>query len=355
MKKIVVLLTIIVIFPLLCIKSSADERVDGYLSDFESALPDELTDELESPESLGDAVGFRALLAEILNIANGSRGRVLSFFGVLLGSALLMALASSVSGSASSAVGVICSSLIFSTVSEIFTSVALSLEEINEFFSSLIPIAVGVTALGGGVASASALGGGMMLTLSVIGRFLGPIFSSVCGVGLAMSLLTAFGNSGVEAVGRGVRNLFMWLVGITTALITGTLALQTLIGTASDGTAMRAARYAASGMIPVVGSTVSGALSTLAAGLTYAKSFIGVGAILVIVTFALSPLIMLLLYRFALSAVIIFSDFVGIGGGTKIFSAYRFVIDSVVTLYALSALVYVLEIILFIKCGVAVL
>jgi hypothetical protein len=175
------------------------------------------------------------------------------------------------------------------------------------------------------------------------------------GIKILPPFITAFGNSGVEAVGRGVRNLFMWLVGITTALITGTLALQTLIDTASDSTAMRAARYAASGMIPVVGSTVSGALSTLAAGLTYAKSFIGVGAILVIVTFALSPLIMLLLYRFALSAVIIFSDFVGIGGGAKIFGAYRFVIDSVVTLYALSALVYVLEIILFIKCGVAVL
>jgi hypothetical protein len=107
-------------------------------------------------------------------------------------------------------------------------------------------------------------------------------------------------------------------------------------------------------MIPVVGSSVSGALSTLAAGLTYAKSFIGVGAILVIVTLALSPLILLLLYRFALSAVITFSDFVGLGG-IKIFGAYRFVIDSVVTLYALSALVYVIEIILFIKCGVSVL
>ena len=355
MKKLVFLLTIIVIFPLFCIKTSANERIDGYLSDFEEIVPNGLSETLRDSDSLGESVGFRALLAEIVSAANDSRGRVVEFFCILLGCAILMSLASSVSGNAVCAVGVICSSLVFSSVSKIFTSVTSSLDGLNEFFSAMIPIAVGVTALGGGAASASSLGGGMMISLSVIERLAGPIFSAICGFGLAMSLLSAFGNDAVVSVTRGVKNLFMWLVGIATALITGTLALQTLIGTAADSTAMRAARYAASGMIPVVGSTVSGALSTLAAGLTYAKSFIGVGAILVIITMALSPLVLLLLYRFAISAVITLSDFIGIGGSGRVFGAYRFVIDSVVTLYALSALVYVLEIILFIKCGVAVL
>lgn len=354
MKKIVILLTIIVVFLLLSIKSSAEERIDGYLSDFEKIVPDELSEAVGDSDSLGEAVGFRALLSEILSVIGNNRGQVIEFFSVLLGCAILIALSSSVSGGAANAVGVICSALVFSSVSRFFSSVVLSIEEINEFFSAMIPIAVGVTALGGGVASASSLGGGMMISLSIIERVAEPIFSAVCGFGLAMSLLAAFGNDAVASVTRGVKNLFSWIVGIATALITGTLALQTVIGTATDSTAMRAARYAASGMIPVVGSTVSGALSTLAAGLTYAKSFIGVGAIFVIVTLALSPLIMLLLYRFALSAVITLSDFIGIGGSAKIFSAYRFVIDSVVTLYSLSALVYVLEIILFIKCGVAV-
>ena len=212
MKKVVVLLTIIVILPLFCIKTSADERVDGYLLDFENAVPDELSRAINTSDSLRESVGFRALLAEIVNALNNNRGRVLAFFGVLLGTAVLMALASSVSGGVGNAVGIICSSLVFSTVSEIFTSITESLEEISAFFSALIPIAVGVTALGGGAASASSLGGGMMLTLSIIGRFSGPIFSAVCGFGLAMSLLGAFGNESIASVTRGVRNLFMWLV-----------------------------------------------------------------------------------------------------------------------------------------------
>ena len=73
-----------------------------------------------------------------------------------------------------------------------------------------------------------------MISLSIIERAAEPIFSAVCGFGLAMSLLSAFGNDAVASVTRGVKNLFAWIVGIATALITGTLALQTVILVAAD-------------------------------------------------------------------------------------------------------------------------
>ena len=114
---------------------------------------------------------------------------------------------------------------------------------------------------------------------------------------------------------------------------------------------MRAVRYAASGLIPVVGSTVSGAISTLAAGLGYARSIVGGGAILVILYMALSPLILLLIYRLTLTLGGIFAYFSGSAMASRIFSSYRYALDMTVTVYSLSALIYLFEIIIFTVIG----
>ena len=123
---------------------------------------------------------------------------------------------------------------------------------------------------------------------------------------------------------------------------------------AADSAAMRAAKYAASGLIPIVGTTVAGAISTLAAGLSYARGIIGGGAIAVIVYLALSPLVLILLYRLALSIVVIFADFTGAKAVSRMLSAYRFALDMTLSAYSLSALIYVFLIIVFLRIGVDV-
>ena len=127
-----------------------------------------------------------------------------------------------------------------------------------------------------------------------------------------------------------------------------------MIASSADSAAMRAAKYTA-GLIPVVGGTVSGALSTLAAGLSYAKGIIGIGAIAVILGMALSPLILLLLYRLALSISLTLSELLGAAVMAKALSAFRFSLDSLIAVYALSAVIYIFEILLFVKIGVAML
>ena len=149
-----------------------------------------------------------------------------------------------------------------------------------------------------------------------------------------------------------MKKLFSWFLGIVTVMISGTLSLQTMVASARDCAAMRAAKYAASGMIPVVGSTVAAALSTLASGVSYVKGIVGGGAVFVLISIMLSPLVLMLMYRFALSFAKFASEFFEIGGGVKIFSAYLYSLDTVLATYALSCLVYLFEIILFVKGGV---
>jgi stage III sporulation protein AE len=162
------------------------------------------------------------------------------------------------------------------------------------------------------------------------------------------------GGGTVSGVAKNIKGLFNWILGIGTTVLLAAVSMQSIIAGAQDTAYLRAAKYAASGMIPLVGSTVSGALGTLAGGLSYVKSAVGVSAVMMIVTLALAPLVTLLLYRLAFSLSISFLEFMDAKGGVRSFSAFRSALDALIAVYSLSAVVYVSEIVVFMKSGVSV-
>ena len=356
MKKVVLLLTIIVILPLFTVVSHAEGEAEQYISDFEKLLPEGYGG-LGNAEEITKLSSVKALFSEIFSAISGQAGRVGRFFMLLIGCIALSALCRGVSErlveAVSLSVGIISSLLIFGYIKPLFDEISASLSSIIGFFTSLIPLTAAVTALGGGTTGASLQASAMYSTVAVGQLLFEKIFMIVCSLGLSMSLISAFGGA-TDSVVKGIRNIFGWISGICTAIIAAAFSLQTMIASSADSAAMRAAKYTA-GLIPMVGGTVSGALSTLAAGLSYAKSIIGVGAIVVIISMALSPLILLLLYRLAFSASITMSELVGASAISKTLGAFRFSLDSLIAVYALSAIIYVFEILLFIKIGVAML
>lgn len=358
MKKLLKLLTIIVIFATFSLSCSAKEE-DKYIEDFSESLPGEYRDIATDPEKLTDAVGIKSVLYEIIASLSGEGGRIGAFALTLLGSIILMGIASFAPGElksvSESGVSAICSLLIFSELLPIFRQITDSISQANTLFASLIPLMGAVTLAGGGVGTAAVQTAGMNITLSLIGSAGKALFTLVSGFALAMSIVSSFGGEGALSVSKSVKGIFNWLLGIATALIMGTLSLQTMISAASDSAAMRTAKYFASGLIPVVGGTVSGALSTLAAGLSYVKGVIGVGSIWVLLSVFLSPLALLLMYRLMLSLSVSLSEIIGAKLSERCFSSFRFSLDTLISVHSLSLIIYIFQIILFVKSGVSIL
>ena len=309
MKIILRLLTIVVIILAFGIKTSASNEVDEYISDFEEILPDEFQDVKDS-DLLTERLGFEGIFGEIISVIRGDGGRILGFFLTLCGIIVLSSLVGLVSSEMQEVVrcvlGILSSVAIFTTINSVISEVLLSLDKIGKFFSSFIPISVALTAFGGGESTALVQGSGMYISLSLLSRLGGGIFSSVCSFGLASALISPLGGQIISSVSAAVKSIFTRVLGIFTAIITAAFSLQTLVSQSVDSATMRTARYMASSLIPVVGSTVSGALSTLASGMSYAKGIIGVGGIAVILLFAISPLVIVLIYRLALSSALSF-------------------------------------------------
>jgi len=351
-RKILILLTMVVIFPLFTLTASADEGVDKYLFEFENAVPEEYREMATSPDLLEERIGLSGILHEIYGIIAGEGGDIVSLFLFLIGATLAFALAEGLaprfSDGVTFGVGVAVSSVLASRFVSYISVLSEDLGVVSDFFATLIPIFSAVSLSGGGVRVASVHAAAMNTTVTLLSATLTPIFTSVSGLAFILSVLAALDKGAVGNLFESIKGFFTWMLGIVTALIMGTLALQTVIGAVRDGAAIRAARYAASGMIPVVGGTVAASLATLGAGLAYVKGVIGIGAAAVILSLLLSPLVMLLLNRAALSLAVSFSDALGISSASSVFAAFRRGLDLFVAVYAVSVLLYIFEIILFV-------
>ena len=207
--------------------------------------------------------------------------------------------------------------------------------------------------LSGGSATAASCASGLNITLWLTGllseRLLLPVVVAVFVGSAASSVL----GGASERVGVGIVRGFKRLIGAIGAIVAAVFGLQTYISVAADSAAIRAAKYAAGGLVPVVGSTVSGALSTLAGGLYSLGGVIGASSVAVIVAMALSPLVLLLLYKLALYVCTLFLEFSGVGGGC--ISGFSSALDSLISVYVMTIIIYIFEVVMLIWGGKAIL
>ncbi len=331
------------------------EETEKFVARFEDTVPDAIGARIGEMDA--ESVGFPALLGEVLSVFSDKGSELGSFFLFVLGTVMLMALASFSSGklyrAAECAVVLIAGVSVFSRIYALSSAVSSTMGGVLNFFTAFIPILTGVVAYGGGGGSAAVGAAGANMTLGIMGAFVLPILEGCVSLIFALGLVSAVGEEGAVGLARRVKSFFTWLVGLASTLLLSSLALQSAIASSSDTAAVRAAKYAASGTIPIVGGSVSSAMGTLTASVAYVKSVIGVGAITVILMTVLSPLVTILLYRLILSAAEGMLDFLGVGFGAKLFSSFRHALDVLAAVFALSVTVLIVETALLMKSGAA--
>lgn len=330
------------------------DEMEDIIDDFSSILPEGMEGLVNIEESTG-ALGLDRLLSEIVWIITGNGSTLLAFLFTLLGLALLMALVDKLGSSMREvtvrAITAITSSVVFFTLLPLFREAEQALTSLNNFFTGLCGFTVAITSMGGGAVSASA----QAVSSSLIARLFGAIGSSlsfivaVLFVLTTLALLSTDGSGGLHSLVKGI---FGKGLGILVAGIGGFITLQTIVTGIADSATMRTAKYAIGNLVPVVGGSISGALSTLAGGLEYVSGVVGGGAIAVMLTLSLSPLVLLLAYRLCFFVAIFFLELCSCSFGAKCLSALGGTLDSLIAVFSLSSLIYLFEAVIFIIGGV---
>ena len=84
MRKLLFLLTIVVILPIFSVFSSAEDYVDKYISEFEETLPDGFEGITEDTDQMIERIGLRGLISEISEVLSEGKGEIGGFFLLLL-------------------------------------------------------------------------------------------------------------------------------------------------------------------------------------------------------------------------------------------------------------------------------
>lgn len=361
-KIVTVMFSLAIVFLLFSIPIYAAEENSGgandLIEDFCEAIPEQSGVSLDE-DLLIEGFGFEGILSGIIDAIMGRKSELASFFFSVIGFCALSIVcenlplgASGGQREVSAALFTVMSLALYPRIYSIFLCVKESLEAVTAFFGAALPAMTAITAASGAVKSAGVQAMNMNITLGIIGAVASGALLPLSLALLALALVSSFADGIAAGVSRGIKSLFTFGLGIVTAASSAAITLQSVVASAADSASLRAARYAAGSLIPVVGSQVSGALSTLAGGLAYAKSTVGAASIAVISAIALAPLVLLLLYRMVFSMAVTFMEYMDNARGVRCFSAYRTAFDAVISAYVMSTLVCIIQVIVFIKGGV---
>ena len=216
------------------------------------------------------------------------------------------------------------------------------------------PLMSGLYLAGGNTATAAVGGGAMAATTLVLEYLMGAALMPLLRIMLGFLLVSAIGEIRTEGVSTALRNLYVTVLGLFSALIAAALALGSVLGAAQDSLTLRSLRFAVGQMLPVVGGTVSSSLGAAMASLSLIRGTAGVG----VAATALLPLLPLVaelvLVRLSLSLLSAFAAALGAAAPVRLLRAYRALLDLVLAAVAMAGLLFIFLGAMLARCAPAV-
>ena len=183
-------------------------------------------------------------------------------------------------------------------VFSLITSAIDALKGISVFLLSFLPVFAAVTSVSGAPATAVSMSA-LLLTaaegVSMLSSFvIAPFMGSYLAISISGSVSPLIKKSGIAET---IKKVSFWIIGLFSAVFTAILGIQTAVNGAADSVGMKTAKFIVGSAVPVAGTALSEALSTVTASMGLLRSSVGIyGVVVCFLTFL--PLILeILLWR----------------------------------------------------------
>lgn len=195
----------------------------------------------------------------------------------------------------------LCSVIVF-PVADTLTAGTNAIKNGAGFMLLYVPIMAGILIASGNSITGASYYSTVMAAGEVISqlgsKLLSPILNMLLGITVISSLCAKIKLNGIIGLAHSV---FKWVVSFMMSIFVSVLSFQTFIGTAADNTGIRAAKFAISSFVPVVGGALSDAFLTVQSSLRLLKSGVGVFAILGTAALYLPAIIKCVVWLFTIS------------------------------------------------------
>ena len=357
MKKLI----IIPVFILAVCLSAFSVRAEEITYDM-SGIYDSLSDEAKSHMlSLGadsadanglSAVSFDSALSEIgkmaaENLSSPLKGLV-SVTAMLLICSMLTAYKGALSADLGTALNVtlaLClSAAVAVPAAELISTAGDIIVNASNLMLAYIPVTALLLTASGSIAGSAAyyasvigLGEGV---LQLSSRVVIPFMYMLLGVGIAGGVSPGLNLGGFT---KTLTIASKWLMGFMMALFSAVVGIRQVLSNSLDSVSGRAAKFAVSSFVPVVGSAIGEALKTIQGSVTVLKSGVGVFVIIALAVTFLPLLLRTLLWIFTLWLGKSAAEVMNVSQGARLLGCLSEVLSSLAALLVCVMTVYLIS------------
>ena len=179
-----------------------------------------------------------------------------------------------------------------------FAAVESALTQGAEFMMLFVPVFAGILAASGTFSGAVAYQTAVVLLADSVMQLITRVLLPLCTMGFSLAIVDAVSPSvSVGGLLRLSRKCTTWILGLLMTVFLGVLSMQNWLGSSVDTAASKTTKYVIANFVPVVGSAVSDAYTTVRSSLQMLRSTTGVVGMVSLCVLFLPPLVQLLLYR----------------------------------------------------------
>ncbi len=321
MKRRITVLIIVAIlfsFPVCAQDTSVEDFVNKQaelagMEDLGENMPDEVREYMEenniSPEQ-GDwasTLDIGSVFRELWVLVTDKVTRPLAGAGTVLAIILLCALLNAAQSPLSSktanfAITAAAATVVLTPLLSVIQSTVEVMQQLSLFMMAFVPAFAVILALSGrAVTSASMsamlLGAAQGVEL-IANHFVIPLMCGYLSISVVSGISPILSKATLPEM---IKKISYWVMSLVTTVFIGVLSIQTTINASADTIAMRTARFVIGSSVPVAGTVLSEALSTVTGSIGMLKASSAIYGVVACCVILLPLLTELLLWRLALN------------------------------------------------------
>lgn len=168
----------------------------------------------------------------------------------------------------------------------------------SSFMLSFVPVFASTVALSGKTVTAASMSTLLLAAAEAVSFVSSFTILPLMGGYLALSISTGVSpmleNNGIV---ESVKKVSMWILSLISTLFVGILSIQTAVNSAADSVTLRTAKFILGTSVPVAGSVLSEAVTTVSASIGLLRSSIGVYGVIALLAVLLPSLIEIIIWR----------------------------------------------------------
>ena len=330
-------------------KSSGADELEGYLpEETREYFKDNNIDPLKSgwTDSLEPKNVFTHILSFLKSGAKGPFASGSVIIAIILVSSALngMDIKGASSVATGYAVSLTAAASVITPIFSVISAGANALKGCAAFMVAFVPGFAVIVASSGATATSASMSGlllGACQAVNLIADFvIMPLMGGYLAISIASNVSPLVENSGLAS---GIKKICYWVMSLLTTVFLGILSIQTAVNASADTLSLKTAKFIIGSSVPMAGTALSEALTTVTASMGMLKTTVGIYGVIACAAVFLPILAELVLWRITFNITATISDLMSVPKISSVLRSADTVLSVLIGIILLTAAMFIIS------------